>query len=152
MTGARANILRLSRPKPMTRYVALVDGQAGAYGVVFPDLPGCTAMGATVETALVNAADSLRNWAAVMGERSLPMPAPQPMEVLRRQADVTAALAEGACLATVALVRETGKPVKANLSIDEGVLAAIDCEAARLKLSRSAFIEFMAKRALAELA
>ena len=24
------------------RYIALVDGKAGAYGVVVPDLPGCT--------------------------------------------------------------------------------------------------------------
>jgi hypothetical protein len=26
----------------MTRYVALLDGKPGAYGVVVPDLPGCT--------------------------------------------------------------------------------------------------------------
>ena len=24
------------------RYIALVDGNAGAYGVMVPDLPGCT--------------------------------------------------------------------------------------------------------------
>ena len=29
----------------MSRYVALVDGHAGAYGVVVPDLPGCVAVG-----------------------------------------------------------------------------------------------------------
>ena len=29
----------------MARYIALIDGSAGAYGAVFPDLPGCTAMG-----------------------------------------------------------------------------------------------------------
>ena len=27
----------------MARYIALIDGKAGAYGVVFPDLPGGTA-------------------------------------------------------------------------------------------------------------
>ena len=27
------------------RYIALVDGNAGAYGVVVPDLPGCTSVG-----------------------------------------------------------------------------------------------------------
>ena len=52
------------------------------------------------------------------------------------------ALAAGASLAVVPLVRDTGKPVKANLSIDAGVLSAIDEEAARRKLTRSALVEF----------
>ena len=37
------------------RYPALIDGEAGAYGVVFPDLPGCVAMGSTIDEALGNA-------------------------------------------------------------------------------------------------
>jgi hypothetical protein len=49
-------------------------------------------------------------------------------------------------------IRESGRPAKANLSIDAGVLAAIDEEAARLKLTRSAFIEMIAKRHLSEAA
>jgi predicted RNase H-like HicB family nuclease len=44
----------------MFQYFALIDGKAGAYGVVFPDLPGCTAMGKTIDVALANAADALR--------------------------------------------------------------------------------------------
>ncbi len=34
-----------------TRYAALIDGKRGAYGVTFPDLPGCTAMGRTLDEA-----------------------------------------------------------------------------------------------------
>jgi predicted RNase H-like HicB family nuclease len=49
----------------MARYVALIDGKAGAYGVVFPDLPGCTAMGKTVDQAIANAAEALRDWIEV---------------------------------------------------------------------------------------
>jgi hypothetical protein len=52
----------------------------------------------------------------------------------------------------VPLVRETGKPVKANLSIDSGVLAALDEEAERRKLTRSAFVEMIARRMLTEMA
>ena len=54
----------------MVRYPALVDGpvlvdrERGAYGVSFPDLPGCVAMGLSVDEALLNAEDSLRDWAA----------------------------------------------------------------------------------------
>jgi predicted RNase H-like HicB family nuclease len=94
----------------MARYIALIDGKAGAYGVVFPDLPGCTAMGKTVEEALANAAEALRDWFEVTEENGETPPAPRRVEKLRRDADVAQALAEGGTLAAVPLVRETGKP------------------------------------------
>jgi hypothetical protein len=43
---------------------------------------------------------------------------------------VATALAEGAALAIVPLVRDVGRPAKANLSLDAGLLAAIDEAAA----------------------
>ena len=136
----------------MARYTALIDGKEGAYGVVFPDLPGCTAMGRTIEVALDHAAVALRDMAQWMAEDGEGLPAPRSPEALRRDPDVAAALAEGATLASVPLVRATGRPAKANLSIDAGILAAIDEEAARRKLTRSAFIELLAKHALGAMA
>lgn len=136
----------------MARYFALVDGNAGAYGVVFPDLPGCTAMGGTMEIAISNAADAMRDWMDVTLESGAAIPAPRPLEVLRLDSEVIEALADGASLASVPLVRANGRPVKANLSIDAGILSAIDSEAARRKLTRSAFVELMAKHALPEMA
>ena len=47
----------------MIRYPALLDGEEGAYGVVFPDIPGIGAMGDTVDEALLNAGDALRDYA-----------------------------------------------------------------------------------------
>ena len=134
-----------------TRYTALVDGKAGAYGVVFPDLPGCHAMGKSLEQALANAGDALRDWIEVTEEEGREIPAPRPLEKLRRDPEVVAALAEGAALASVPLIRETGKPVKANLSLDSGVLAAIDAAAERHKLTRSGMVELMAKTTLPRL-
>jgi predicted RNase H-like HicB family nuclease len=133
----------------MTRYIALIDGKIGAYGVVFPDLPGCTAMGKTIDEALVNAGEALRDWIEVTEQAGQRIPKPSKLEGLRNEPDVAAALAEGSSLATVALVRETGKPVKANLSLDAGILNAIDAEAARRKLTRSALVEVMARKMLA---
>ena len=46
----------------MSHYPALLDGEAGAYGVTFPDLPGITAMGKTVGDALANANEALRDY------------------------------------------------------------------------------------------
>jgi len=130
------------------RYTVLIDGKAGAYGVAFPDLPGCAAMGKTIERAIANAVDALRDWVEVSEQFGDTVPPPRPLERLRRDGEVKAALAEGAILASVPLIRETGKPVKANLSIDSGVLAALDAEAKRKKLTRSAMVELMAKTTL----
>jgi predicted RNase H-like HicB family nuclease len=137
--------------KTGVRYTALVDGKAGAYGVVFPDLPGCHAMGKSFETALANAGDSMRNWIEVTEEDGREIPAPRPLEKLRRDPEVVAALAEGAMLASIPLIRETGRPVKANLSLDSGVLAAIDAAAKRHKLTRSGMVELMARTTLPRL-
>jgi predicted RNase H-like HicB family nuclease len=46
----------------MTFYVALIDGEGGAFGVVVLDLPGCTSAGGTVEEALRNAAEAAPLW------------------------------------------------------------------------------------------
>jgi predicted RNase H-like HicB family nuclease len=134
-----------------TRYTVLVDGKAGAYGVVFPDIDGCVAMGKTIDEALAHAADVLRDWFELADEYGETVSPPRPLEKLRRDPAVRAALAEGATLASIPLIRETGKPVKANLSLDSGVLAAIDAAAERHKLTRSGMVELMAKTTLPRL-
>jgi len=44
------------------RCVATVDGKPGAFGIVVPDLPGCTSGGATVEEALRNTVEAVTLW------------------------------------------------------------------------------------------
>lgn len=130
------------------RYTVLIDGKAGAYGVVVPDLPGCHAMGKSVEAALAHAQDAMRDWIELTEEEGRSIPAPRPIEKLRRDPDVIEALAEGAVIASVPLIRESGRPVKANLSIDSGVLAALDEEAKARDLTRSGMVELMVKTML----
>lgn len=136
----------------MNRYTALIDGEAGAYGVSFPDLPGCVAMGGSVEEAMFHAAEALREFAADTAAGGQVLPAPRAAEKLIRDAEVSAALKAGASFASVPLVRETGRSVKANLSINAGVLAALDAEATRRGLTRSALVETLARHSLAEIA
>src|SRR5262245_49835003 len=116
----------------MPRYGAIVDGKRGAYGVVIPDLPGCTAMGRTVDEALANAAAAARAWAEVALADGMTIPKPRPLEKLRSDPEVIAEIAEGGTLALVSLILDSGRPAKANLSLDAGLLEAID-EAAAAK-------------------
>ena len=130
------------------RYVALIDGEPGAYGVVFPDLPGCTAMAETLDEAMAAATEALSDWSRTVEASGVPMPAARPVDELRRNPEVSEALAEGATLASMLLVRSTGKPVRANLSLDEGVVMALDAAAHRRGVTRSAMVEILARQHL----
>jgi predicted RNase H-like HicB family nuclease len=129
----------------MPRYVALVDGQAGVYGVTIPDLPGCTSGGSTTDEALGNAAEAVRLWAEDAIANGEELPRPRAAESLRDDPEVAAAIAEGAALAIVPLLLDAGRPAKANLSIDAGLLAAIDEAAKARGLTRSAFLASAAR-------
>ncbi len=136
----------------MPRYTALIDGEAGAYGVSFPDLPGCVAMGETIDEAMLNAAESLREFDSDVAAALGVIAAPRSAEQVLSDSEVAAAIRDGASLARVPLVRQSARSVKANLSINAGVLAAIDAEASRQGVSRSALVEMMARRALSTMA
>ena len=122
----------------MTRYPALIDGASGAYGVTFPDLPGIVAMGATLDEALLNAEEALRDHAAETEKDGEPIIAPSLLE--------NVSPAAGSTLVTVPLLRLSGRSVRANLALDEGVVAFIDGEARRRRMTRTAFVEWMARR------
>ena len=120
------------------RYPALVDGREGAYGVVFPDLPGCVAMGYTVEDALINAEDALRDYTLDADQDGEILPEPSPFQSM----DVP----KGSQLVSMPLIRVSGRKVRANLTLDEGVAEFIDSEARRRKMTRTAYITWMARR------
>ena len=101
----------------MARYVALVDGQSGAYGVTVPDLSGCTSAGSTTDEVLRNAIEAVRLWAEDAIADGEELPTPRSVEVVHADAEVAAAIAEGAALAIVPLLIDVGRPTKANLSL-----------------------------------
>ena len=49
--------------EPATRYVVVVDGKPGTFGMWVPDMPGCTSMGETLADLLSNAQEALQLWA-----------------------------------------------------------------------------------------
>lgn len=134
------------------RYLALIDGTKGAYGVVFPDLPGCVAMGATMDKAMVVASEALGDWISTVEAGGSTVPAARTAEELLADPEIAEALRDGSALTSVMVVRSTGKPVRANLSLDKGVVTAIDAAAERRGVTRSAMVEIIARQHLPEMA
>ena len=122
----------------MIRYPALIDGEKGAYGVTFPDLPGIVAMGKTMDEALMNAEEALRDGALEAEHDGESLAAPSALEDIETPA--------GQALVSIPLIRLSGRSVRAHLNLDAEVAAFIDSEARRRKMTRTAYISWMARR------
>ena len=133
----------------MPRYIALIDGEAGAHGGVFPEAPGCTAMGVTLDEALRNAGEAIAEWVSDEEAAGRAAPVARPVEAIRADPEVAEAVAEGAVLTVVPLVVDSGRPARVNVSLDAGLLAAIDEAAAARGLTRSAFLGSAAREKIA---
>jgi predicted RNase H-like HicB family nuclease len=133
----------------LTQFVAFVDEADGAFGVAIPDAPGCTAMGESVDEAIANAALALREWMADRVAGGLEPPPARSVAALRSDPSLAEEFAEEPVLSLVPLLLDTGRMVSANISVDAGLLAAID-EAARSRgLTRSAFLASAARDKIA---
>ncbi len=121
------------------RYPALVDGEEGAYGVVFPDIDGIGAMGYTIDDALLNAGEALSDYAIEAERDGRPLAIPSALE------DVEVPV--GSALTSVLLIHvPRDKPsVRLNLVLDADVADAITSEAKRRGMSRKNYIEWMTR-------
>ena len=124
----------------MARYVALLDGAEGAYGIVVPDLPGCTAAGETIADVVADAISAVRAWILDAREDDEAIPRPRDMAALKADEPVAEALRDGSAFVMIPVLIDSGRPAKANLSLDSGLLEAIDDAARASGLTRSSFI------------
>jgi predicted RNase H-like HicB family nuclease len=132
------------------RYIAFIHKDPGTcYGVSFPDFPGCISAGDTLDSALANAAVALSGHVRMMEADGDVVPLPSNAEAV--MADP--ALAEdraGSVISAVPLMRDRGSTVRINVSLDLGLLEAIDDAARSRKQTRSAFLASAARRELVE--
>ena len=77
------------------RYPAIIEGGGDDYGVWFPDIDGIGAMGCTIDEALVNAGEVLRDYAVEAERDGQPLATPSALEDVEAPA--------GGALTTVAL-------------------------------------------------
>jgi len=117
----------------MKYYPAIVHHDEGsAYGLTFPDLPGCFAASDDEGGILAAGVEALGLWFE-------DQPDVEPSGI----AHVDAA---GGVILMVPYVKPTQDVVRANVSLPRFVLAAIDAEAKARKLTRSGFIAHAALR------
>lgn len=133
----------------MTRYIGILDGKPGGFGLYFPDVGGCVAMGNDIDDVTSNAIASVRLWAQDTVASGEPLPILRDMDALRADPQVAAELSEGSTFVVVPLLLDRGRATRANISIDAGLLEAIDAAARDRGLTRSAFLASAAREKIA---
>ncbi len=125
----------------MRNYLAVVDKDPeSAFGLWFPDVPGCFSAADEEADIMPNAVEALRLYAE---DDTLPPPSPHVTIVARE--DVRDSLAQGAYLLSVPMIEADTAVVRANVTFERGMLRAIDEAARRLGVTRSAFLASAAR-------
>ncbi len=120
----------------MRTYIALVHkAPDSAWGVSFPDVPGCFSAADREEDLLPNAIEALS-----LHLDGYDLPEARDIAAITADPEVAEELRNGAFLLAVPYVTLAHRPVRANISIDKGILDAIDAAARERGMTRSAFI------------
>ena len=127
----------------MAHYIGILDGDDGVWGVRIPDLPGCFGGGGTPEAAITDAISAASEWAKIILNDTAELPRARTLSEILATGEIDIAAGESSVI--IPLVVDSGRPVRANLSIDGGLLATIDAEARRRGQTRSAFIASAAR-------
>lgn len=138
---------RLDVRSVLVHYVGILDGGGDVWGVRIPDLPGCNGGGESAESAIADAVSAASEWAAYMSGKGRIIPPARPLEDILR--DDAVALSPGEVAVMIPVIIESGRPVRANLLLDAGLLGAIDMAAKARGLTRSAFIASAAREKIA---
>ncbi len=95
-------------------------------------------MGDTFDEALLNAEEALRDYVIETEIDGDEIERPSELEKVSTE--------PGQVLTTVPLIRQTGRSVRIHMAIDEGVAVFIYSEARRRGMTRTAYVEWIARR------
>jgi predicted RNase H-like HicB family nuclease len=123
-------------------YPAIIERGSDGFGVFFPDLPGCTSAGDTVQDAAINAEAALQAWLELSAEHGDTIAPPSDLSTLVLEHDVVEA-------ARILVRAETNsRSVRVNITLPEDLLHAIDRYAERNGFSRSGVLAQAARERL----
>ena len=122
----------------MIHYVGILDGSEDTWGVRIPDFPGCHGGGETPEAAITDVTSAARDWVEHRNAKGAALPASRSLGQIIRDGELDVEAGEIAVM--VPLLIDSGRAVRANLSLDAALLEAIDAAARARGLTRSGFI------------
>lgn len=120
-------------------YPAIVERAGEGFSLFFPDLPGCVSAGRTLDEAVLNAEEALNGHILVSAQHGEELPAPTNLDRIVSDPEVEEAAR------ILVRAEKPGKAVRLNITLDEGLVAAID----RVAKNRSGFLADAARAALA---
>lgn len=126
------------------RYVSFIHRDEAGYGVSFPDFPGCVSVGDTVDEAVRHGSEALAFHVEGLAEDGEPIPAPRSIDAIKTAPDL-AEWRRGADFVLIPLLLNRGSSRRVNISLDRGLLEAIDDEAKQRRMTRSAFLATAAR-------
>ena len=128
----------------MNYAIAIEHEKGTAYGVEFPDLPGCFSAGDTLDEALANAREAAAFHIEGLLDAGTGVPPAQGLEVHAGRREYAGRTWGIVGLDLAAL---SGKSKRLNISLPERVLRRIDAAAAKNGESRSGFLARVALEA-----
>ncbi|MDE0101982.1 MAG: type II toxin-antitoxin system HicB family antitoxin [Bryobacterales bacterium] len=126
------------------RYVSFIHLDEAGYGVSFPDFPGCVSVGDTVDEAVKRGAEALAFHVEGLRYDGEPIPPPRSIDEIKGDPDLDD-WRRGANFVLIPLLLDRGSSRRVNISLDRGLLEAIDDEAKERRMTRSAFLATAAR-------
>ena len=121
------------------KYPVLIEvgNEETAYGVVFPDLPGCFSAGDTFEEALDNAKEAAELWLEEQIDSGEPIPKPRDMEKVVKENEFDKWVIG---FVDIDIVQLSDKTERINITLPRKVLRKLDAKASKAGISRSGYI------------
>ncbi len=130
----------------IVEYVGLVEKTSEGYSLFFPDFPGCGSAGHNLEETRKNAREGLVGHLELMVEHKEIIPKPSSLDKIMKLPE-----AKGCIPLVISIIPPTTKAQRINITIDSGLLDAIDEMAMMQHTTRSALLAEAAQRLLGAL-
>ena len=127
------------------RYVSFIHRDEAGFGVSFPEFPGCVSVGDTIDDAVRHGSEALAFHVEGLVADGETIPSPRSIDAIKADPEL-ADWRRDADLVLIPLLLDRGSSRRVNISLDQGLLEAIDDEARQRRMTRSAFLATAARR------
>jgi predicted RNase H-like HicB family nuclease len=131
-------------------YLGIVEKDPdSAFGMWFPDMPGCFPAADEFDDLPRVATEILRLHVEALESNGRDVPSPRSYTEVMADKEVRRSLKAGATTMLMPLLADPGRTVRVNVTVDRGLLEQIDEAAEARGLTRSAFLAQAAREKIA---